>query len=74
MNYKILVKMHTPVGIKKGKGAFGKRHMSRGNFGYYDKDNAMRRPCEEYVGFELVSKLLDMGMIEEAKKLFERLS
>lgn len=60
--------------LPKPKGAFGRRHISRGLTGFYDKAKAARRPVVEFAGVALFEKLMEMGETEEAEKVFESLS
>lgn len=63
--------------LPKPKGAFGRRHISRGLRGFHDAKAAGKRkhrPAEEFIGYRLMEKLLEMGEIEEAEKLFDKLS
>lgn len=55
--------------LPKPKGAFGRRHVSRGLTGFYDKARAYRRPMEEFLGYTLVDKLREMGRDDEASRL-----
>jgi len=60
--------------LPKPKGAFGRRHISRGLTSFYDKAKAARRPVAEFAGIALFEKLIEMGETEEAEKVFEQLS
>lgn len=60
--------------LPKPKGAYGRRHFSRGMCGFYDKAKSKRRPVVEYAGYALVDKLVEMGELEEAAKLLDQLT
>lgn len=48
--------------LPKAKGAYGRRHISRGLTGFYDRTQSKRRPCVELVGPALQEWLAANGM------------
>jgi pentatricopeptide repeat protein len=62
--------------IAPAKGAYGRRHHSRGLKGFHDPKAAgkrQHRPAEELMGERLLDALLEAGHTEEAEKIFQQL-
>lgn len=68
------VNAQLPKGAKgqPAKGAFGKRHHSRGMKGFYEP-RGKRGKVITHVGIGLVKWFLDNGMKEEARELLEEI-